>query len=180
MHSIVVNHNVDTVVHFSALLSAIGEKHVQKALEVSYFNPFFPIPSQGFFNLTPLPCSLMFPPTFNPLICTFTLLFYLQFSPSHSHSVSVLTIHILTPLILTQFYITIHILTPLIFTQCYITMHNILTPLILTQFYITIHILTPLILTQFYITMHILTPLIFTQCYITMHNILTPLVLTYR
>ena len=34
LHSIVVNHNIDWVVHFSAILSAIGEKDVNKALEV--------------------------------------------------------------------------------------------------------------------------------------------------
>ena len=34
MHSIVVNNNIDTVVHFSAILSALGEKDVQKALNV--------------------------------------------------------------------------------------------------------------------------------------------------
>ena len=36
MHSIVVNNNIDTVVHFSAILSALGEKDVQKALAVSF------------------------------------------------------------------------------------------------------------------------------------------------
>jgi threonine 3-dehydrogenase len=35
MHSIVVNNNIDTVVHFSAILSALGEKDVQKALAVN-------------------------------------------------------------------------------------------------------------------------------------------------
>lgn len=35
MHSIIVNNNIDTVVHFSAILSALGEKDVQKALEVN-------------------------------------------------------------------------------------------------------------------------------------------------
>jgi threonine 3-dehydrogenase len=35
MHSIIVNHNIDTVVHFSAILSALGEKDVQKALAVN-------------------------------------------------------------------------------------------------------------------------------------------------
>jgi threonine 3-dehydrogenase len=35
LHSIIVNNNIDTVVHFSAILSAIGERDVQKALEVN-------------------------------------------------------------------------------------------------------------------------------------------------
>ena len=35
MHSIIVNNSIDTVVHFSAILSALGEKDVQKALAVS-------------------------------------------------------------------------------------------------------------------------------------------------
>ena len=34
LHSLVVNHRVDWVVHFSALLSAIGEKDVSRALQV--------------------------------------------------------------------------------------------------------------------------------------------------
>ena len=34
LHSIVVNYNVDWIVHFSALLSAIGERNFQRALEV--------------------------------------------------------------------------------------------------------------------------------------------------
>ena len=35
LHSVVVNYRVDWVVHFSALLSAIGEREPMKALEVS-------------------------------------------------------------------------------------------------------------------------------------------------
>ena len=34
LHSVVVNQNVDWVVHYSALLSAIGEKDVNRALKV--------------------------------------------------------------------------------------------------------------------------------------------------
>ena len=35
LHSIVVNYQIDWVVHFAALLSAIGEKQPRKALDVS-------------------------------------------------------------------------------------------------------------------------------------------------
>ena len=35
LHSIVVNKRIDWLVHFSALLSAVGENNVPKALEVS-------------------------------------------------------------------------------------------------------------------------------------------------
>ena len=35
LHSIVVNNGIDTVIHFSAILSALGEKDVQKAIDVS-------------------------------------------------------------------------------------------------------------------------------------------------
>ena len=34
LQSIVVNHGIDWLVHFSALLSAVGENNVPKALEV--------------------------------------------------------------------------------------------------------------------------------------------------
>ena len=34
LHSLVVNNEIDWVIHFSALLSAIGEKDPQKALDV--------------------------------------------------------------------------------------------------------------------------------------------------
>lgn len=35
LHSIVVNNDIDWVVHFSALLSAIGEDNPRRALDVS-------------------------------------------------------------------------------------------------------------------------------------------------
>jgi threonine 3-dehydrogenase len=35
LHSIVVNHKIDWLVHFSALLSAVGESNVPLALEVN-------------------------------------------------------------------------------------------------------------------------------------------------
>lgn len=35
LHSIVVDHKIDWVVHFSALLSVLGETNVPLALEVS-------------------------------------------------------------------------------------------------------------------------------------------------
>ena len=34
LNSIVVNYNIDWIVHFSALLSAIGEKNFRRALQV--------------------------------------------------------------------------------------------------------------------------------------------------
>ena len=34
LNSIVVNHNIDWIVHFSALLSAVGEKNFRRALQV--------------------------------------------------------------------------------------------------------------------------------------------------
>lgn len=37
LHSIVVDNQIDWVVHFSALLSAVGETNVPLALEVSVF-----------------------------------------------------------------------------------------------------------------------------------------------
>ena len=38
LHSLVVNYNIDWLVHFSALLSAIGEKDVIRALEVQSYS----------------------------------------------------------------------------------------------------------------------------------------------
>ena len=34
LNSIVVNYNIDWIVHFSALLSAVGEKNFRRALQV--------------------------------------------------------------------------------------------------------------------------------------------------
>ena len=36
LNSIVVNYNIDWIVHFSALLSAVGEKNFRRALQVQY------------------------------------------------------------------------------------------------------------------------------------------------
>ena len=36
LNSIVVNYNIDWIVHFSALLSAVGEKNFRRALKVSH------------------------------------------------------------------------------------------------------------------------------------------------
>ena len=36
LRSIVVNHNIDWLVHFSALLSAVGENNVPLALQVEF------------------------------------------------------------------------------------------------------------------------------------------------
>ena len=36
LHSLVVNYRIDWVVHFSALLSAVGEKDVGRALQVGH------------------------------------------------------------------------------------------------------------------------------------------------
>ena len=41
LHSIVVNNDIDWVIHFSALLSAVGEKDPRKALDVRYYNNHF-------------------------------------------------------------------------------------------------------------------------------------------
>lgn len=35
IEEVVVNHNIDTVVHLSALLSAVGEANVDRALRVN-------------------------------------------------------------------------------------------------------------------------------------------------
>jgi len=35
LERIIVEHNIDWVIHFSALLSAVGEKMIQKALDVN-------------------------------------------------------------------------------------------------------------------------------------------------
>jgi len=37
LQSIVVNYNIDTIVHFSALLSAIGEHNVSEALKINIY-----------------------------------------------------------------------------------------------------------------------------------------------
>lgn len=37
LHSIVVNYRIDWVIHFAALLSAIGEQQPRRALDVSYY-----------------------------------------------------------------------------------------------------------------------------------------------
>ena len=58
LHSLVVDHNIDWLVHFSALLSAVGEENVSLALKVKLCPHFVMIQANHIYRLkaTSLEC----------------------------------------------------------------------------------------------------------------------------